>query len=218
MTPEDIVTIITDKMIPYQDDRLMLDFSTDNMYSLHMAKLVTWHRCYTRFWKQSMLLCDNRWPDFINSYAPDMIGSTGKAEPGFLRAVTGRTISFLKGIQLGRKIWNLDHAIWTLQGRHRDMVQFADYIYSIPNERKDKSWTMYKDGEWTASGVEPRVVDRQKFEEFKTTFYELQGWDPATGYPRRSTLSLWDWGMLPMNWKIMAGWGRDNSSRLINPG
>jgi len=32
------------------------------------------------------------------------------------------------------------------------------------------------------------VVDRQKFEEFKTTFYELQGWDPATGYPRRSTL------------------------------
>jgi aldehyde:ferredoxin oxidoreductase len=68
------------------------------------------------------------------------------------------------------------------------MVQFADYIYSIPNERKDKSWTMYKDGEWTASGVEPRVVDRQKFEEFKTTFYELQGWDPATGYPRRSTL------------------------------
>jgi aldehyde:ferredoxin oxidoreductase len=175
-------------MVPYQNDPLMLDYSTDNMYSLHMARLVSWHRYYTRFWKQSMLLCDNRWPDFVNSYAPDMIGSTGKAEPGFVRAVTGRTISFLKGIQLGKKIWNLDHAIWTLQGRHRDMVQFADYIYSIPNERKDKSWTMYKDGEWTASGVEPRVVDRQKFEEFKTTFYELQGWDPATGYPRRSTL------------------------------
>ena len=139
LTPEDIVTIITDKMIPYQDDRLMLDFSTDNMYSLHMAKLVTWHRCYTRFWKQSMLLCDNRWPDFINSYAPDMIGSTGKAEPGFLRAVTGRTISFLKGIQLGRKIWNLDHAIWTLQGRHRAMVQFADDVYSYPVKGKRKT-------------------------------------------------------------------------------
>ena len=188
LSPEDVVTIITGKMVPYQNDPLMLDYSTDNMYSLHMARLVSWHRYYTRFWKQSMLLCDNRWPDFVNSYAPDMIGSTGKAEPGFVRAVTGRTISFLKGIQLGRKIWNLDHAIWTLQGRHRDMVQFADYIYSIPNERKDKSWTMYKDGEWTASGVEPRVVDRQKFEAFKTTFYELQGWDPATGYPRRSTL------------------------------
>jgi aldehyde:ferredoxin oxidoreductase len=118
-----------------------------------------------------------------------MIGSTGKAEPGFLRAVTGRTISFLKGIQLGRKIWNLDHAIWTLQGRHRDMVQFADYVYTIPNERKDKSWTMYKDGKWAASSVGPRVVDRQQFEEFKTVFYELQGWDPSSGYPRRSTLT-----------------------------
>lgn len=189
LTPEDIVTIITDKMVPYQGDRLMLDFSTGNMYSEHMAKLVTWHRCYTRFWKQSMLLCDNRWPDFINSYAPDMIGSTGTVETGFLRAVTGRTISFLKGIQLGRKIWNLDHAIWTLQGRHRDMVQFAEYAYTVPKERPDKSWTVYKDGEWVASGIEPRTVDRQQFEAFKTIFYELQGWDPSSGYPRRSTLT-----------------------------
>ena len=188
LSPEDIVTIVTNKMLPYQDDRLMLDYSTDNMYSPHMAKLVAWHRYYTRFWKQSMLLCDNRWPDFINSYAPDMIGSTGKAESRFLKAVTGKNISFLKGIQMGRKIWNLDHAIWTLQGRHRDMVQFADYIYSKPKEGKGDKWTMHKEGEWAASAVEPRVVDKQKFEEFKTIFYELQGWDPSSGYPTRNTL------------------------------
>ena len=33
----------------------MLDYSTANMYSEHMAKLVSWHRYYTRFWKQSAL-------------------------------------------------------------------------------------------------------------------------------------------------------------------
>ena len=27
-----------------------------------------------------------------------------------------------------------------------------------------------------------------KFEEFKTTFYKLNGWDPASGWPKASTL------------------------------
>ena len=93
----------------------MLDFSTENMYSEHIAKLVTWHRYYTRFWKQSVQFCDWRWPDFLNLYGPGKVGSTGIAEPKFLNAVTGKNFSFLDGIELGRKIWNLDHAIWTLQ-------------------------------------------------------------------------------------------------------
>ena len=188
LSPEEVVTIVTDKMVPYQDDRLMLDFSTDNMYSEHIAKLVAWHRYYNRFWKQSMLLCDNRWPNFINSYAPDMIGSTGEAEPLFFNIVTGNNFTFLDGIELGRKIWNLDNAIWTLQGRHRDMVQFADYIYDIPAGSTDKTFFVRKDGSWNASGIEPRTVDRQKFEEFKTLFYNMQGWDTASGYPTRATL------------------------------
>ena len=188
LSPEEVINIVTDKMVPFQDDRLMLDFSTDNMYSEHMAKLVSWHRYYTRFWKQSMLLCDNRWPDFINSYAPDMIGSTGEAEPLFFNIVTGKNFTFLDGIELGRKIWNLDHAIWTLQGRHRDMVKYADYIYDIPAGRTDKTFFVRKEGSWNASGIEPRTVDRQKFEEFKTLFYKMQGWDTATGYPSRATL------------------------------
>ena len=188
LSPEEVVNIVTDKMVPFQDDRLMLDLSTDNMYSEHMAKLVSWHRYYTRFWKQSMLLCDNRWPDFINSCAPDMIGSTGTAEPLFFNIVTGKNFTFLDGIELGRKIWNLDHAIWTLQGRHRDMVQYADYIYDIPAGRTDKTFYVRKEGSWNASGIEPRIVDRQKFEEFKTLFYKMQGWDTATGYPSRATL------------------------------
>jgi aldehyde:ferredoxin oxidoreductase len=188
LTPEEVVNIVTDKMVPFQDDPLMLDFSTDNMYSEHIAKLVAWHRYYTRFWKQSMLLCDNRWPDFINSYAPDLIGSTGEAEPRFFNIVTGNNFTFLDGIELGRKIWNLDNAIWTLQGRHRDMVKYADYIYDIPGGNKEKNYLVKKDGAWTASDIEPRTVNRQKFEEFKTLFYKLQGWDTATGYPTRATL------------------------------
>jgi aldehyde:ferredoxin oxidoreductase len=123
-----------------------------------------------------------------------MIGSTGKAEPRFLNAVTGKNFTFLDGIELGRKIWNLDQAIWTLQGRHRDMVHFADYIYRLPKSTKNKKYIGRENGEWTYIDIIERHVDREKFEEFKTLFYELEGWDPLTGYPTRSSLENLDLG------------------------
>jgi aldehyde:ferredoxin oxidoreductase len=177
-------------MVPFQDDMLMLDYSAENMYSEHIAKLVAWHRYYTRFWKESIQFCDNRWPDFVNSCAPDMIGSTGEAEPRFLTAVTGKDFTFLDGITVGKKIWNLDHAIWTLQGRHRDMVHFAEYIYQLPYSatakiigREAGAWAII-----TVDAASNRYLEKDKFEAFKTRYYQLEGWDTATGYPTRSAL------------------------------
>ena len=93
---------------------------------------------------------------------------------------------------MGRKIWNLDHAIWTLQGRHRDMVHFVDNIYEkfptfaleVPNAYMPGK----EDGKWDYYGYSKRKLDKNGFEEFKTTFYRLQGWDPDSGYPKRSAL------------------------------
>jgi aldehyde:ferredoxin oxidoreductase len=188
---EEVVRIYTDKMVPFQGDRLMLDFSADNMYSEHIVKLVSWHRYYTRFWKQSAQFCDWRWPDFLNLYAPGKIGSTGVAEPKFLNAVTGKNFSFLDGIELGKKIWNLDHAIWTLQGRHRDMVHFADYLYTRPSFSFDGSAEYMpgrENGKWRYIKTLGRSFDKNKFEEFKSLFYKQQGWETSTGYPNASTL------------------------------
>jgi aldehyde:ferredoxin oxidoreductase len=193
-TAEGIVKAVTGKMVPFQGDMDMLDFSESNIYSEHMAKTVSWQRYYTRFWKQSMLFCNNRWPDFLNVYSPDTLGATGVVEPRYVKAVTGEDLSFEEGIELGRKIWNLDHAIWTLQGRHRDMVHFVDNIYQqqplfpvdagIPNVHMPGR----EDGKWGFYGYSERTLDRDEFDEFKTRFYELQGWDTATGYPTRATL------------------------------
>jgi aldehyde:ferredoxin oxidoreductase len=194
-----VVKIMTDKMVPFQGDVDMLDFSEGNIYSEHMAKLVSWQRYYTRFWKQSMLFCNNRWPDFVNVHRADAdtpigIGATGVVEPEYVKAVTGKDMSFEDGIELGRKIWNLDHAIWTLQGRHRDMIHFTDNVYEkqplfpvdsgIPNVHMPGK----EEGKWGFYGYSERTLDRDKFDEFKTRFYELQGWDTATGYPTRATL------------------------------
>ncbi len=194
LTAEELVKMITDKMVPFQGDVEMLDFSESNIYSEHIAKLVTWHRYYTRFWKQSMLFCDARWPDFVNIHTADKAGATGLAEPKYIKAVTGKDFSFLDGINLGRKIWNLDNAIWTLQGRHSDMVHFADNVYNKrPFFPADGGFTNAympgkENGKWDYYGYSQRTLDRDKFDEFKTRFYQLQGWNTATGYPTRSTL------------------------------
>jgi len=195
-TAEEAVTIYTDKMVPYEGNKLMLDYSTENMYSENIAKLVSWHRHYTRFWKQSVLFCDWRWPDFLNISSPDKIGSTGEAEPKFFNVVTGKNLTFLEGINRGRAIWNLDHAIWTLQGRHRDMVHFAEYVYSVPfNPPRGKHLLPGREnGEWNYIDAAGRYIDREKFEEFKTRFYNLEGWDPNTGYPTRGTLESFGLG------------------------
>jgi aldehyde:ferredoxin oxidoreductase len=202
---ETAARIITDKMVPFQGDLDMLDFSEDNIYSEHMAKLVSWQRYYTRFWKQSMLFCNNRWPDFINVHTSDAenplgIGATGIVEPEYVKAVTGRDLSFEDGIELGRKIWNLDHAIWTLQGRHRDMVHFAENLYDqtplfpVDAGIADVHMPGKDDGQWGFYGYSQRTLDRAGVEQFKTWFYELQGWDTATGYPTRATLESMELG------------------------
>jgi len=182
--------IIAEKLVPYEGDPLMLDYSTDNIYSGRMARLVAWYLHYTRFWKQSALYCDYRWPDFVNINVSDGRGLTGEGEPRFLNAVTGKKYTFLDGMMLGRKIWNLDNAIWTLQGRHRDMVHFADYIYEVPFEKVDMDYYLpgRRNGEWDYICVNDRHLEKAKFEEFKTTYYNLEGWDPLTGWPTRNTL------------------------------
>lgn len=182
--------IIAEKLAPYEGDPLMLDYSTDNIYSDHMAKLVVWYVHYTRFWKQSALYCDYRWPDFVNVNTPDGRGLTGEGEPRFLNAVTGKKYSFLDGMEMGRKIWNLDNAVWVLQGRHRNVVHFANYIYEVPFEKVEMDYYLpgRRNGEWDYICVNDRHLDRAQFEEFKTTYYKLEGWDPSTGWPTRETL------------------------------
>ena len=111
----------------------------------------------------------------------------GVSEAKFLKAVTGKDFDFEDGMEVGRRIWNLDNAIWTLQGRHRDMVHFADYIYKQPLAATAYMPGM-KDGKWDYINVKKRSLDKARFEEWKTRYYTLEGWDPASGWPTRKEL------------------------------
>lgn len=190
LPPEEFAQLFYGRMVPFDDDPLIIDYGNNNMYSEHIAKLIAWHRYYGRFWIQSALYCDLQYPDFFNWAAKDYRGITGEAEHRFFNAVTGKNLSFADGIELGRKIWTLDNAIWTLQGRHRDIVQFADYIYDVTSPAYGTFTSpVQENGQWTYASIGSRRLDRDQFEEFKTTYYTLEGWDTETGWPTRSALA-----------------------------
>ena len=116
----------------------------------------------------------------------DHKGPTPDAEIKFFNAITGKNLTFADGMEIGRKIYNLDRSIWVLQGRHRDMEVFPDYIYTTPS--RGTLLPMHQDGKWSYSDGKGRVLDRAKVEEWKTKFYELEGFNTASGWPKRSTL------------------------------
>jgi aldehyde:ferredoxin oxidoreductase len=74
------------------------------------------------------------------------------------------------------------------------MVHFAESIYGGPppfpvdGGIEDVHMPGVEDGKWGFYPYSRRAIDREGFEEFKTRFYELQGWDAATGYPTRAAL------------------------------
>lgn len=183
------------ELAPFHDSEMM-NFATDNIYSIHMARMTAWILRYSRFWKQSCGLCDNAFADIINPYGEGNRGLTPTGELKFYKAVTGKDITFEESMEMGQKIFNLDKAIWTLQGRHRDMEKFPEYVYNVdslgtsyvPGEPPSYYMPTKENGAWDYRDVTPRHLDETRFEEWKSTYYELEGWDPSTGRPKRAIL------------------------------
>lgn len=123
---------------------------------------------------------------------------TPDGEPKFLNACTGWNKSFEDVIWLGKKVYDLDRAIWQLQGRTREVEIFSDYVYDQPQNPKVPQ-TSYEIAyclptyneethEWAYKDVSGRQLDREKTEELKSHFYRLEGCDVAHGWLKRSAL------------------------------
>ena len=78
------------------------------------------------------------------------------------------------------------------QGRHRDMVHFAEYIYKVPLATEGPLPPYHmpgrKNGKWEYLCLEGRTLDKARFDEWKTRYYAREGWDTRTGWPTRSAL------------------------------
>jgi aldehyde:ferredoxin oxidoreductase len=88
-------------------------------------------------------------------------------------AVTGIPYTEAGLYEIGERICDLERAIVVRDGRTRETDAIPDFFFKVP----------IPDG-----SQKGRKLDRKKFEKMKDEYYELRGWDIATGFPRRSTL------------------------------
>ena len=210
---EDAVKRYAEKLSPYNDP-FMVDCSwqgkdgsnmaqakATGVYSESKAKLVAWERHFEKFWMSSVLFCKSKVPVFFGGQAPDYKGFSPDMEVNFFNLVTGKNFKFTDGIELGRKIYLLDRAIWALQGRVREDEVFAEWMYRpgtgpgevVPGRAEGQNATrkdlaVYDGSKWSYQNCTDIWIDKDAFEEWKTKFYRLEGLDVKTGQPTRATL------------------------------
>ena len=200
-TPEELVETMTKKMVPFDDDPIMLSnawkgeeaFKT-GIYSPHKAKMLAWARRFAGFYNESMSICEMMLPNFIGRSANGIAGPSPELEYRYYKAVTGSPNTFADTIQIGRKIWNMERAIRVMAGRHRDQEKFAPFMH-MPGATFPigGNQPVYQDGKWDYENQNDLYLDREGVEQFKTHFYRFEGWDVENGWPTRKTLE--DLGM-----------------------
>ncbi|MEJ2111302.1 MAG: aldehyde ferredoxin oxidoreductase N-terminal domain-containing protein, partial [Acidobacteriota bacterium] len=191
------VNLLASACPPYGDDPFMFDYSWQGdqayktgIYSPHKAKFVAWHEHYAMFYKESMLFCDWVFGNAFSARTETGHGATPEAEPVLINAVTGKDLTFEEGIETGRKTWNVIRAIFTIQGKNREVEKFSGYMYR-PGASKahyGPSIPVFDGKSWDWIDCSDLYLDDAGVEQWKTEFYTFEGWDPMTGHPRRPTL------------------------------
>jgi len=118
--------------------------------------------------KDALILCDWVFP-MVSSYATrDRVGDTS-LESRLLEAVTGHALTEEGLDGVGERIWNLARAIMITEGRTREDDTLHESYFVEMNGQKG--------------------ISRGDFEEAKTRYYRLRGWDEKTGRPTREKLT-----------------------------
>ena len=118
-----------------------------------------------------MVVCDWIYPVLSSLTAPNWMGDTS-LESQLLAAVTGYNPTEEGLNKTGERVWNLARALMVREGRTRDQDTLHESYFGEGNEQK--------------------VIPRAIFEEAKTRYYQLRGWDEETGWPTREKLDQLD--------------------------
>ena len=115
-----------------------------------------------------LVLCDWVYPVIHSYIAADRMGDTS-LESQLLYAVTGYKLAEEELNLIGERVWNLGRAMMIREGRTRN------------EDTLNESFFMERDGE--------RAVSKADFEQAKTEYYELRGWDKVSGWPTLNKLN-----------------------------
>ena len=136
------------------------------------------------FAKESLVLCDLRWTEAQINRVTGNSGDT-VTEAQIYSAITGKEVDDEELAKIGERIFNLQRAILLRQGwggRQGDKI--LDYYFTEP--LKSGEIFIHPDGLMPGKDDEiitrvGAVIERDKFEQMKTEYYQLRGWDAVTG-------------------------------------
>jgi len=140
--------------------------------------------------KECLVLCSFSWPITHVRHSEDHVGDP-TLESRLLSAVTGKETDEEGLYHVGERIFNLERAIQVREGhggRKGDVL--PDYCF----EKPAKPYVFYNPGclvpgrNGEVISRNGAVLDRDKFEDMKTEYYHLRGWDADTGFQTREKL------------------------------
>jgi aldehyde:ferredoxin oxidoreductase len=137
---------------------------------------------------ESLVLCNCHWPN-ISKVNP-VIGGPGLASQIF-SAVTGRETDEAELEAIGERIFNQQRAVLLRQGwEGRSGDRLLEHQHEAPLEylRYNRDCLVI-DGQSRFKSRKGAVVGRMEFEELKNEYYNLRGWDTATGLPTGAKLN-----------------------------
>ena len=160
------------------------DFSTYEGKALAAKKIQD-----REYAKESLILCDFSWPIMYLPHSEDHLGDP-TLESQVFSAVTGKEVDEEGLYRFGERVFNLQRAILAREGhRGRESDQLPEQFFTIPLKTalfNPECQVPGRDGEVISR--KGAVVDRGKFEQMKTEYYQHRGWDPATGLQRKPNL------------------------------
>lgn len=150
-------------------------------------------RTQNRSWiKESLIVCDYLFPILTTNLTDDHVGDPA-VESRIFSAVTGREIDEEGMNRIGERIFNLRRAIALRERGGRESDTIPEYMFTTglkENGDNPKCLAPGRDGE--VISLLGTVVDREKFEKLKDEYYELRGWEVATGRPTRGKMEELD--------------------------
>jgi aldehyde:ferredoxin oxidoreductase len=139
--------------------------------------------------KECLILCDFSYPIYHSPATDDHVGDP-TLESRILSAVTGRDIDEQGLYKVAERAFNVQRAILVREGRTgREYDTIEEFNFTVPlrgDYGNPDCLVPGKDGEpFARKGM---VVDRGEFERMKDEFYQIRGWDVATGFQTRANL------------------------------
>jgi aldehyde:ferredoxin oxidoreductase len=161
----------------FWSNEIAADFSTYEGKALAAKKVQD-----REYIKESLILCDMKWPMTIANNSEGHVGDP-TLESQIFAAITGKDVGEEGLLKMGERIFNLQRAIVLRQGwGGREGDRLLDYLYEEPLPSafgNPECLVPGKDGEVTSR--KGAVVEREKFEEMKSEYYKLRGWDVESG-------------------------------------